>query len=144
MKTSSIFTVLLLCLLAGTGALAQSNTDSTARKGRWGVEGRADKISDKISREVGLNKEQHHKIYVINEDIIRRMDVIRANKSLSRKERLQQLKTLDTERNQRFKTVFTAAQYKKWNDWDMYKKEHLEEKVEKKRQRKENRESTQH
>jgi hypothetical protein len=39
--------------------------------------------------------------------------------------------------------VFTAAQYKKWNDWEMTKKEHLEEKMEKKRVKKEARNATQ-
>jgi Spy/CpxP family protein refolding chaperone len=138
MKIFSLPSVLLLCcLLTGIrpATIAQTK-DSTNNRGRWGVEGRADKISDKISRQVGLNRDQYQQIYNINADIIRRMDAIRANTELPKKERMQQFKALETERSQRFKNVLTAAQYKKWNDWEMSKKEHLEEKMEKKRQRK--------
>ncbi|CAL1520409.1 hypothetical protein [Chitinophaga sp. MM2321] len=139
MKLFSVFTGMLFCLLSGISIQATAQIADSANAGgrRWGVEGRADKISDKISRQVGLNKDQYKKIYVINEDIIRRTDAIHANKILSKKERMQQLKVLDTERNQRFKDVFSATQYKKWNDWEINKKEQLEAKMEKKRQKKE-------
>jgi hypothetical protein len=40
--------------------------------------------------------------------------------------------TLDAERSNRFKTVLTPAQYKKWNDWEMKKKEQLEAKMDRK------------
>lgn len=139
MKFISVYIqVLLTCFFVAvsTTAFAQVK-DSSATTGRWGVEGRADKITDKISHKIGLNKEQSKKIYVINEDIVRRMDAVKNNPALTKKERMTQFKALDSERSQRFKTVFTAAQYKKWNDWEMTKKEHLEEKMEKKRMRKE-------
>lgn len=138
MKIFSIYTALLLiCLTGGIQLISHAQTaDSTHNKSRWGVEGRADKISDKISREVGLNKDQYKKIYTINEDIIRRVDAVRANNSLPKKDKMQQLKALESERSQRFKNVLSATQYKKWNDWEMSKKEHLEAKMEKKRQRK--------
>ena len=110
--------------------------DSAAMKGRWTVEGRADKITDKISHKLLLNKDQERKIYAINLDIVRRMDAVNNNKSLSNKDRMTQFKELDTERNQRFKNVLTPTQYKKWNDWEMNKKEQLEAKMEKKRQKK--------
>ena len=140
MKFISVYTLLLTCFFAvgATQAYAQVK-DSTVDKGRWNAEGRADKITDKISHKLSLNKEQEKKIHAINQDIVRRMDVVRNNPSLSKKDRMTQLKTLETERGQRFKTVFTATQYKKWNDWEMTKKEHLEAKMEKKRQRKEDR-----
>ncbi|MBC9934784.1 hypothetical protein [Chitinophaga qingshengii] len=139
MKIFSLPPVLLLCcLLTGIRLTTSAQTqDSAYNRGRWGVEGRADKISDKISKQVGLNKSQYKEIYAINEDIIRRMDVIRANTELTQKERMRQMKALETERSQRFKTVLSATQYKRWNDWEMSKKEHLEKKMEKKRQRKE-------
>ncbi|MBS0031691.1 hypothetical protein ACTJJ0_28625 [Chitinophaga sp. 22321] len=136
--------LLLLFFLAAftTTSFAQAK-DSSANRGRWTAEGRADKITDKISHKLGLNKEQEKKIYVINEDIVRRMDAVKNNTALTKKDRMTQFKALDSERSQRFKTVFTAAQYKKWNDWEMTKKEHLEQKMEKKRVKKENRDATQ-
>ncbi|WP_143307615.1 hypothetical protein [Chitinophaga vietnamensis] len=137
MKIFSIYTLLLLAGLltgAATGARAQDSSDV---KGRWSVEGRADKMSDKISRQLGLNKDQDKEIYAINSDIVRRMDELRKNKSLTHKERMLQVKALNNERSQRFKSVLTASQYKRWNDWELRKKEHLEAKMEKKRQKKE-------
>jgi hypothetical protein len=145
MKFISVYTQLLLtCFLVAitTTTFAQVK-DSSATQGRWSIEGRADKITDKISHKIGLNKEQEKKIYVINEDIVRRMDAVKTNTALTKKERMTQFKALDSERSQRFKSVFTAAQYKKWNDWEMTKKEHLEEKMEKKRVKKEARNATQ-
>ncbi|WP_106527731.1 hypothetical protein [Chitinophaga niastensis] len=145
MKICSVYTILLaICLFAGMSMQANAQTnDSIANKGRWGVEGRAGKITDKISHRLNLNKVQYDKIYEINEDIIRRRDAVRADTGLPKKKHMQEMKALDTERSQRFKTVLTAAQYKRWNDWEMNKKEHLEEKMEKKRQKKEAKDSTQ-
>ncbi|NLR61000.1 hypothetical protein HGH93_23055 [Chitinophaga polysaccharea] len=139
MKIISAYTLLLLvCLVAvTTGVQAQANDTAAISRGRWTIEGRANKITDKISHKLNLNRAQTEKIYVINEDIVRRMDAVKKNASLSKKERMTQFKALDSERSQRFKTVFTASQYKKWNDWEMNKKEHLEARMEKKRQKKE-------
>lgn len=139
MKIISAYMLLLLvCLVAATtGVHAQANDTAAISRGRWTIEGRANKITDKISHKLNLNRAQTEKIYVINEDIVRRMDAVKKNASLSKKERMTQFKALDSERSQRFKTVFTAAQYKKWNDWEMNKKEHLEARMEKKRQKKE-------
>lgn len=144
MKFIAVYTqVLLACFFVAitTTAVAQVK-DTSAATGRWTVEGRANKITDKISHKIGLNKEQSKKIYVINEDIVRRMDAVKTNTALTKKEQMTQFKALDSERSQRFKTVFTAAQYKKWNDWEMNKKEHLEQKLEKKRVKKETKDAT--
>lgn len=93
-------------------------------------------MSDKLYRELNLTHQQDEQIYAINEDIIRRRDAIKANKDLAAKDRMQQLKALNEERNQRFKTVLTPAQYKKWNDWEMKKREQLEARMDKKQERK--------
>jgi hypothetical protein len=42
---------------------------------------------------------------------------------------------LNEERSQRFKSVLTADQYKKWNDWELQKKEKMEAKMDKKQQK---------
>lgn len=145
MKFISVYTWMLLTVFfaATTFTTSAQVKDTTNAKGRWTAEGRADKITDKISHKVNLSKDQEKKILVINQDIVRRMDAVKNNPSLSKKERMTQFKALDTERSQRFKTVFTPAQYKKWNDWEMTKKDQLEQKMEKKRQKKEAKDSTQ-
>lgn len=138
MKFIAVYTwILFTCFFAVITAPTYAQVkDSVNGKGRWTAEGRADKITDKISHKLGLDKEQTQKILVINQDIVRRMDAVKNNPSLSKKDRMTQFKALDTERSQRFKTVFTPAQYKKWNDWEINKKEHLEQKMEKKRTKK--------
>ncbi|KAA2241434.1 hypothetical protein F0L74_16165 [Chitinophaga agrisoli] len=127
----------LLCLLAfNAHSTAQVKDTSALKQGRWSAAGRADKMSDKLYRELGLSHAQEKQIYTINEDIIRRRDAIKANKSLAAKDRMQQLKSLNEERSQRFKTVLTPNQFKKWNDWEMKKREQLEAKMDKKQERK--------
>lgn len=137
MKKRIIFTtVLLLSMLFGaTITVMAQEKDSTQRRQRWGAEDRADKFSDKLDRELHLNRDQDKQIHIINEDITRRMDAVKHNHALAKKERMQQMKTLNAERGQRFKTVLTPAQYKKWNNWEMKKKERLEAKMDKKQQK---------
>ncbi|MBV8254026.1 MAG: hypothetical protein JO154_15595 [Chitinophaga sp.] len=140
MKKVSAYTLIIagfLLLGLSNSLFAQNNQPATANLGKWNVEGRADKMTDKISRRLGLTKDQSEEIYTINLDIIRRIDSVHANKALTSKERMSRVHHLNDERNQRFKTVLTATQYKIWNDWNLNKKEHLEAKMEKKRQRRE-------
>jgi hypothetical protein len=126
-----------LLLVFQEHSYAQVKDSSSAnKKGRWSAAAKADKMSDKLYRELNLSHTQDEQIYAINEDIIRRRDAIKANKNLSAKDRMQQLKTLNEERCQRFKTVLSPAQYKKWNDWEMKKREQLEAKMDKKQERK--------
>ncbi|MCW3467955.1 hypothetical protein [Chitinophaga nivalis] len=142
MKYITVYTILLLlCISSAVQVHAQA--DSSHSRGRWSAEGRADKITDKIARELSLDKQQSKQILSINQDIVRRLDLVHMDKSLTKKERMQQYRTLDAERSQRFKTVLNATQYKKWNDWELKKKEHLEAKMEKKRQRKAARDASQ-
>lgn len=105
-------------------------------KGRWSASAKADKLSDKIDKELHLSKEQDKQIHAINQDISLRRDAIKRDTTISKKQKLAAINTLDTERSQRFKTVLTPTQYKKWNDWEMKKKEKLEAKMDKKQEKK--------
>lgn len=138
-KQMTLTGALLFCLMIvfqGYSHSQAKDSSSARQKGRWSAAGRADKMSDKLYRELNLTHQQDEQIYAINEDIIRRRDAIKANKDLAAKDRMQQLKALNEERNQRFKTVLTPAQYKKWNDWEMKKREQLEARMDKKQERK--------
>ncbi|HJT75507.1 MAG TPA: hypothetical protein VJ720_15830 [Chitinophaga sp.] len=130
------FSALLLCLLLGFGgeSMAQK-TDTTARKVRLSPEARADKMSDKLDRRLNLSAQQDKDIHAINTDISRRREQIKANATLPKKDKMQQIKQLEEERNQRFKSVLSADQYKKWNDWEMKKKERLETKMDKRQEK---------
>jgi Spy/CpxP family protein refolding chaperone len=138
-KQMTLTGALLFCLMIvfqGYSHAQVKDSSSARQKGRWSAAGRADKISDKLYRELNLTHQQDEQIYAINEDIIRRRDAIKANKTLPAKDRMQQLKALNEERSQRFKTVLTPTQYKKWNDWEMKKREQLEAKMDKRQERK--------
>jgi hypothetical protein len=121
---------LALFLFAIGAAYGQDSTK--IKKARWDAAGRADKLSDKLYRELNLNKDQRKKIYDINEDIAKRRDAARLNTTLSSRQRMQVYQQLDAERNNRFKSVLSPGQYKKWNDWEMTKKAHIEAKMDRK------------
>jgi Spy/CpxP family protein refolding chaperone len=138
-KYVTVTGALLFCLMLvfqGHSYAQVKDSSNTSKKGRWSAEKKADKMSDKLYRELNLTHTQDEQIYAINEDIIRRRDAIKANKGLPAKDRMQQLKALNEERCQRFKTVLSPAQYKKWNDWEMKKREQLEAKMDKRQERK--------
>lgn len=128
---------LLVCLLLAISStsMAQKGDTTAAKKVRFTPEERADKMSDKLDRRLNLTKEQDKNIHTINTDITRRMEEIKHNTSLSKKDKMQQMKALNEERNQRFKSVLTPDQYKKWNDWEMKKKEQMEARMDKKQQK---------
>ena len=128
---------LLVCLLlAFSGISMAQKSDSTAtKKVRFTPEERANKMSDKLDRRLNLSKEQDKDIHTINTDITRRMEELKHNTTLSKKDKMQQIKALSEERSQRFKSVLTPDQYKKWNDWEMKKKEQMEARMDKKQQK---------
>lgn len=126
--------VLCLMLSIHSSSVAQKK-DSTGKKIHYTAEQRADKMSDKLDRRLNLTKEQDKKIHEINLDITTKIDGVKANTALPKKDKMQQIKALNEERSQRFKSVLTADQYKKWNDWEMQKKERMEAKMDKKQQK---------
>lgn len=128
----------LLCLLfaLSSSSIAQMKDTTTAKRVRFTPEQRADKMSDKLDRRLNLSQQQDKDIHAINTDIAKRMDELKRNASLSKKDKMQQMKMLNEERSQRFKSVLTPDQYKKWNDWEMKKKEQMEARLDKKQQKK--------
>lgn len=135
-------TWVMLFLLFAAFSLQAQDVAVKPKKARWDAAGKADKLSDKLYRELDLTKEQSKKIYEINEDIARRRDEARKNPNLSPREQMQAEQTLNSERNDRFKSVLSPTQYKKWNDWEMKKKAQLEEKMDRKQDKKEARKAT--
>lgn len=123
--------LLLLAALAG-----QAQETARVKKERWDAASKADKMSDKLYRELNLTKEQNQQIHAINNDIARRRDAARRDTTLDTRRKMQLRQQLDAERSNRFKTVLTPAQYKKWNDWQLQKKEQLEAKMDRKQDKK--------
>ncbi|WP_295116767.1 hypothetical protein [uncultured Chitinophaga sp.] len=127
---------LLVVFMLVLSSLPGQAQDAPKNKEHKSASAKADKLSDKIDKELNLSTEQNKKIHAINQDIGLRRDAIKRDSTIDKKQRLTKVKTLDAERSQRFKTVLTAEQYKKWNDWEMKKKEKLEAKMDKKQDKK--------
>ncbi|WP_343701303.1 hypothetical protein [Chitinophaga sp.] len=130
-NTGIMMVLLLLAALAG-----QAQEPARVKKERWDAASKADKMSDKLYRELNLTKEQNQQIHAINDDIARRRDASRRDTTLDTRRKMQLRQQLDAERSNRFKTVLTPAQYKKWNDWQLQKKEQLEAKMDRKQDKK--------
>jgi Spy/CpxP family protein refolding chaperone len=130
-KTGLMIVMLLTIVLAG-----QAQDTEKVKKERWDAASKADKMSDKLYRELDLTKEQNQQIHAINNDIARRRDAARRDTTLDARRKMQLRQQLDAERSNRFKSVLTPAQYKKWNDWELQKKEQLEAKMDRKQDKK--------
>jgi hypothetical protein len=128
-----VFLTVFMLVLSSLPGQAQ---DAPKTKEHKSASAKADKLSDKIDKELHLSTAQNQKIHDINQDISLRRDAIKRDSTIDKKQRLTRVKALDAERSQRFKTVLTADQYKKWNDWEMKKKEKLEAKMDKKQDKK--------
>ncbi len=122
--------MMVMFLLAVTAVQAQET--APVKKERWDAASKADKLSDKLYRELNLTKAQNEQIHAINGDISRRRDAARRDTTLDARRKMQLRQQLDAERSHRFKSVLTPAQYKKWNDWELKKKEQLEAKMDRK------------
>ncbi|MCK7557410.1 hypothetical protein MKQ70_21350 [Chitinophaga sedimenti] len=55
-------------------------------KGRWSASAKADKLSEKIDKELHLSKEQDKQIHAINQDISLRRDAIKRDTTISKKQ----------------------------------------------------------
>lgn len=130
-KTGLMMMLLLTAVLAG-----RAQETARVKKERWDAASKADKMSDKLYRELDLTKAQNQQIHAINNDIARRRDAARKDSTLNARRRMQLRQQLDAERSHRFKSVLTPAQYKKWNDWELQKKEQLEAKMDRKQDKK--------
>lgn len=133
----------MMTLLLTVFALAASAQDTTHARGhRWDAAGKADKMSDKLYRELDLTKDQRKAVYDINEDVARKRDAAKKDAALSSRQRMQVYQQLDTERNRRFREVLSPAQYKKWNDWELKKKTDMEKKMDRKQDKKDGRKTS--
>lgn len=135
--------IMLMTLLLAVFTFAAQAQDSTHARGhRWDAAGKADKMSDKLFRELSLSKEQRKAIYDINEDIARKRDATKKDAAISSRQRMQVYQQLDTERNRRFREVLSPSQYKKWNDWELKKKSDMEKKMDRKQDKKDARKTS--
>lgn len=117
MKIITLFCCLFL--LCSVLSHAQPDRQSEHSMHRLSAEKKAKKLSKIQARTLHLSVHQEQKITAINNDMAKRMDAIRMKAGMDRNTRIEKIKALKEERNDRYKEVLTADQYKRWNDWEM-------------------------
>jgi hypothetical protein len=109
MKASVVF---LGLMMAGSVIFAQRKFDPQAMAARQ---------TEKMKTELTLTDEQYASVKSINEEYAGKQLAVRDNNALSRDDKMQQIKTLGTEKKEALKKVLTQEQNTKW---EAYRAEH--------------------
>lgn len=116
--------ILALAVLVGGAAMAQQQE----KRERKTAEERATASTQKMTTKLGLDETQKTKIHDINLGIAQKNDAIRNNTSLTREQKMAQLKENQTARNAQYKEVLTSEQYAKYEAWEKEKRAKMEAK----------------
>lgn len=116
--------ILALAFLVGGTAMAQQQE----KRERKPAEERANTSAQKMKTKLGLDDVQTTKIHDINLGIAQKNDAIRDNTSLTREQKMAQLKENQNARNIQYKEVLTADQYAKYEAWEKEKREKMQAK----------------
>jgi hypothetical protein len=119
--------ILALAMIVGGTAIAQQQ-QPRQKKDRKPAEERATNSSQKMKTKLGLDDAQTAKVHDINLEIAKKNDAIRENTSLTREQKMAQLKETQASRNAQYKEVLTADQYAKYEAWEKEKREKMEAK----------------
>ncbi len=76
----------------------------------------AQRMTGKMTSDLGLNADQQAKVKAANLDFVKKMQAIRNDASLDRQGKIDAMKKLGADRNQAMKGVLTAEQYKKMEE----------------------------
>jgi hypothetical protein len=116
--------ILALAFLVGGTAMAQQQE----KRERKPAEERANASAQKMKTKLGLDDAQTTKIHDINLGIAQKNDAIRDNTSLTREQKMAQLKENQNARNTQYKEILTADQYAKYEAWEKEKREKMQAK----------------
>jgi len=116
--------ILAMAFLTGGTAIAQQQ----AKKEHKTAEERATAQAQKMTTKLGLDETQKTKIHDINLGIAQKNDAIRANTSLTREQKMAQIKETQDARNAQYKEVLTSDQYAKYEAWEKEKREQMQQK----------------
>lgn len=105
MKTKSVLVAALLVALNAVGAMAQSE-----RKQRLSPTERAERITQKMEKDLGLNTQQVTEVKILNLERAKAVDSLREAHQVRR----QAMKPQKTALDERYKTILTAEQYAKY------------------------------
>lgn len=115
----------LAMVVAGTAIAQQPQHQKRERKP---AEERATNSAQKMKTKLELDDAQTAKIHDINLGIAQKNDAIRDNTSLTREQKMTQLKANQDARNAQYKEVLTPDQYAKYEAWEKEKREKMQQK----------------
>ena len=116
--------ILAIALVVGSTAMAQQHE----KRERKPAEERATASAQKMKTKLGLDDAQTTKIHDINLGIAQKNDAIRDNTSLTKEQKMAQLKETHHSRNAQYKEVLTPDQYAKYEAWEKEKREKMQAK----------------
>lgn len=90
---------------------------------RWSAYEKARKLSAKQVRRLKLNSQQAKQIRTINSSIGKRVDRLKESPGLNASGRMDRFKSLMDQRDNAYKKILNSDQFKKWNDWQIRRKE---------------------
>ncbi|WP_343604051.1 hypothetical protein [Fluviicola sp.] len=118
--------ILALAVLVGGTAMAQQQ--GQGKREHKTAEERATGVTEKMTTQLGLDDSQKAKIQEVNLGIAKKNDAIRENTSLTREQKMAQMKQNHDARDAQYKTILTTDQYAKYEAWEKEKKEKMEAK----------------
>ena len=119
---------LILALVMVIGGTAVSQQPQHQKRERKPAEERATNSAQKMKTKLGLDDAQTTKIHDINLGIAQKNDAIRDNTSLTREQKMTQLKANQDARNAQYKEILTPDQYAKYEAWEKEKREKMQQK----------------
>ncbi|WP_343634206.1 hypothetical protein [Fluviicola sp.] len=119
---------LILALAMVVGGTVMAQRPQQQKRERKPAEERAANSAQKMKTKLGLDDAQTTKIHDINLGIAQKNDAIRDNTSLTREQKMTQLRDNQNARNAQYKEVLTADQYAKYEAWEKEKREKMQEK----------------
>lgn len=118
--------ILALAVLVGGTAMAQQQ--GPGKREHKTAEERASSITEKMNSRLTLDESQKAKIQEVNLGIAKKNDAIRQNTSLTREQKMAQMKENQDARNAQYKEILSADQYAKYEAWEKEKREKMEAK----------------
>lgn len=119
--------ILALAVLVGGTAAAQQQRQEQKREHKTAEE-RATGLTQRMTTKLTLDETQKDKIHAVNLGIAQKNEAIRGNTSLSREQKMTQLKENQNARNAQYKEILTSEQYAKYEAWEKEKQEKMQAK----------------
>ncbi len=122
MKASLRTGIIALLLFTGIAAAAQQKMQSRT------PEEKAVVITNKMKVDLKLSDDQYAKVQAVNLDFTKKVDEIR--KSENKKDIVNKMRNLDSQRMQSFKTILTPEQYTRYETQKNAAKERMRKNIE--------------